>query len=190
MPLFRAAKVLPVVRGGGLAQPGMAAAESRLAAGDWVHIFPEGTRSPDGVSLGAVRKGVGRLVASVPEEAPPPLVVPFVHRGMEGVLPRGAVLPATGQKVGVRDEVQRGGECCKDEYYGSEVEEHRERVAAEAGWLRGCAGGLICSRAVRRHNCPHLLANTHITCSMDANVSGLSLRLTGLLLVIPYTCTD
>ncbi|KAG2448338.1 hypothetical protein HYH02_006920 [Chlamydomonas schloesseri] len=101
VPLFRAAKVLPVVRGGGLAQPGMAAAESRLAAGDWVHIFPEGTRSPDGVTLGAVRKGVGRLVASVPEEAPPPLVVPFVHRGMEGVLPRGAVLPATGQKIDV-----------------------------------------------------------------------------------------
>ncbi|KAG2499894.1 hypothetical protein HYH03_002182 [Edaphochlamys debaryana] len=101
VPLFRAAKVLPVVRGGGLAQPGMAAAEARLAAGDWVHIFPEGTRSRDGVSLGAVRKGVGRLVASLPDDAPPPLVVPFVHRGMEGVMPRGSVLPATGQKIDV-----------------------------------------------------------------------------------------
>ncbi|GLC44447.1 hypothetical protein PLESTB_000468800 [Pleodorina starrii] len=101
VPLFRAAKVLPVVRGGGLAQPGMAAAEGRLAAGDWVHIFPEGTRSPDGVSLGSVRKGVGRLVASVPPGGPPPLVVPFVHRGMEAVMPRGAVLPAVGQQIDV-----------------------------------------------------------------------------------------
>ncbi|EFJ51950.1 hypothetical protein VOLCADRAFT_103147 [Volvox carteri f. nagariensis] len=101
VPLFRAAKVLPVVRGGGMAQPGMAAAEARLAAGEWVHIFPEGTRSPDGVTLGSVRKGVGRLVASVPADAPPPLVVPFVHRGMEDVMPRGAVLPAVGQQIDV-----------------------------------------------------------------------------------------
>ncbi|KXZ56767.1 hypothetical protein GPECTOR_1g691 [Gonium pectorale] len=100
-PFFTAAKVLPVRRGGGLAQPGMAAAEARLAAGDWVHIFPEGTRSPDGRTLGGVRKGVGRLVASVPPGSPPPLLVPFVHRGMEDVLPRGKVLPAAGNKVDV-----------------------------------------------------------------------------------------
>ncbi|GIL73060.1 hypothetical protein Vretimale_4674 [Volvox reticuliferus] len=101
VPLFRAAKVLPVVRGGGLAQPGMVAAESRLAAGDWVHIFPEGTRSPDGVTMGSVRKGIGRLVASLPADAPAPMVVPFVHRGMEDVMPRGAVLPAVGQQIDV-----------------------------------------------------------------------------------------
>lgn len=105
MPLFRAAKVLPVVRGGGLAQPGMVAAEERLAAGDWVHIFPEGTRSADGVTLGSVRKGVGRLVAAMPPDGPPPLVVPFVHRGMENVMPRGAVLPAVGQQVGALESV-------------------------------------------------------------------------------------
>ena len=40
-----------------------AEAEARRAAGDWVHIFPEGTRSRDG-RMGPVRKGVGRLVAS------------------------------------------------------------------------------------------------------------------------------
>lgn len=102
VPFFRAAKVLPIARGGGLAQPGMAAAEARLAAGDWVHLFPEGTRSRDGVTLGPVRKGVGRLVASVPEDRPPPLLLPFVHRGMEGVMPRGKMLPATGQKVSMR----------------------------------------------------------------------------------------
>ncbi|GIL42918.1 hypothetical protein Vafri_745 [Volvox africanus] len=79
----------------------MMAAESRLAAGEWVHIFPEGTRSPDGVTLGSVRKGIGRLVASLPADAPAPLVVPFVHRGMEDVMPRGAVMPAVGQQIDV-----------------------------------------------------------------------------------------
>ena len=33
--------MLPVERGAGLAQPGMRAAEARLAQGDWLHIFPE-----------------------------------------------------------------------------------------------------------------------------------------------------
>lgn len=45
VPLFRAAKVLPVQRGGGMRQPGMLAAEKKLQEGQWVHIFPEGTRS-------------------------------------------------------------------------------------------------------------------------------------------------
>lgn len=50
-------------RGAGLDQAGMRAAEARLAAGDWVHVFPEGTRSRDG-RMGHARKGVGRLVAA------------------------------------------------------------------------------------------------------------------------------
>lgn len=50
-------QTLPVERGKGMDQPGMRAAEQRLAAGDWVHIFPEGTRSPDGRSLGKLRCG-------------------------------------------------------------------------------------------------------------------------------------
>ena len=62
-------QVLPVERGAGLAQPGIRAAEARLASGDWVHIFPEGTRSRDGL-MGPMRKGVGRLVASCSQ---PPL---------------------------------------------------------------------------------------------------------------------
>jgi len=57
---FRAGKVLPVERGAGLDQPGMRAAEALLARGDWVHVFPEGTRSKDG-RVRPARKGVGRL---------------------------------------------------------------------------------------------------------------------------------
>lgn len=102
MPFFRAAKVLPVERGAGMFQPGLAAAEARLRAGDWVHIFPEGTRSKDGARIGPVRKGVGRLVAACARgDAPPPLVVPFVHAGMHEVMPRGALVPRTGKDVRV-----------------------------------------------------------------------------------------
>jgi hypothetical protein len=55
-PLFRAAKVLETERGLGLRQPAMWAAEERLSAGDWVHIFPEGTRSKNGGKvIGKVR---------------------------------------------------------------------------------------------------------------------------------------
>jgi len=101
-PLFTAAKVLPVTRGGGLAQTGMRAAEERLAQGDWVHIFPEGTRSRNPERMLPVRKGVGRLVAAAAEGSQhAPLVVPFVHSGMEGVMPVGSSLPAFDGKVRV-----------------------------------------------------------------------------------------
>lgn len=107
VPFFRAAKVLPVERGAGMRQPGLAAAEARLRAGDWVHIFPEGTRSRDGgASVAPARKGVGRLVAACADASAaatgkPPLVVPFVHAGMADVMPRGALVPRTGQTVRV-----------------------------------------------------------------------------------------
>lgn len=42
------------------------------------------------------RKGVGWLVAQCET---PPLVVPFVHSGMERVIPKGAKLPQLGERV-------------------------------------------------------------------------------------------
>jgi monolysocardiolipin acyltransferase len=71
----------------------MRAALSRLQAGDWVHLFPEGTRSRDPGRMGPVRKGVGWLVASCDR---PPLVLPYAHAGMEEVLPKGALAPRIG----------------------------------------------------------------------------------------------
>eukprot|EP00798_Chlamydomonas_sp_ICE-L_P002724 gene2724-12597_t len=64
IPAFRAAKLLPIQRGGGMRQEGMVAAEHRLQQGDWVHVFPEGTRTRDPNCMGPIRKGVGRLVAA------------------------------------------------------------------------------------------------------------------------------
>jgi monolysocardiolipin acyltransferase len=72
---FQAAKVLPVQRGKGLHQTGMQSAVSKLEAGEWVHLFPEGTRSRDG-NLGDMKMGVGMLVA---DPAITPIVLPFYH---------------------------------------------------------------------------------------------------------------
>lgn len=47
---------------------GMRKAEEVLGRGDWVHIFPEGTRTQDG-RVGPARRGVARLISSC--EQPP-----------------------------------------------------------------------------------------------------------------------
>ena len=56
-------QVLPIDRGQGLQQQGMQAAQQRLSKGDWVHVFPEGTRSLTG-RTGQAKRGVGRLIAA------------------------------------------------------------------------------------------------------------------------------
>ena len=58
---FRNGKTLPVDRKGGVEQPIMNVVASRLAAGDWVHLFPEGRVSYDGQML-PFRRGVGKMV--------------------------------------------------------------------------------------------------------------------------------
>lgn len=94
---FQTTKVLPVERGAGLKQLGMRAAEYQLNQGQWVHIFPEGSRSQDG-NLKPLKIGVGRLIAACSHT---PLVVPIVHSGMDSVHPRGSSIPKPGKKVSV-----------------------------------------------------------------------------------------
>jgi monolysocardiolipin acyltransferase len=62
------------------------------------YVCPYSLCPQNGRGMGPVRKGVGRLVAACGER--PPLVVPFVHSGMEEVMPRGKALPNIGKKVG------------------------------------------------------------------------------------------
>ncbi|KAB2621494.1 tafazzin [Pyrus ussuriensis x Pyrus communis] len=96
---FRSVKVLPVSRGDGIYQKGMDAAISKLNQGGWVHIFPEGSRSRDGgKTMGSSKRGVGRLVLDADNI---PMVVPFVHSGMQDIMPIGASIPRIGNTVTV-----------------------------------------------------------------------------------------
>ena len=59
-----------------------------------VHVFPTGKRDPDSRSLGPLKAGVGKIIASCEQT---PVVVPFYHYGMERIQckARGEVLPIT-----------------------------------------------------------------------------------------------
>ncbi|KAH6805815.1 Phospholipid/glycerol acyltransferase family protein [Perilla frutescens var. frutescens] len=96
---FKYVKVLPVSRGDGIYQKGMDLAISKLNRGGWVHIFPEGSRSRDGgKTMGPAKRGIGRLILDADNT---PVVVPFVHTGMQEVMPVGAKFPRVGKTVTV-----------------------------------------------------------------------------------------
>ncbi|OIW13575.1 hypothetical protein TanjilG_29316 [Lupinus angustifolius] len=96
---FRSLKVLPVARGEGIYQKGMDMAILKLNHGGWVHIFPEGSRSRDGgKTMGSSKRGVGRLVLDGDSM---PIVIPFVHTGMQEIMPIGASFPRIGKMVTV-----------------------------------------------------------------------------------------
>lgn len=96
---FRSVKVLPVSRGDGIYQEGMDMALSKLNNGGWVHIFPEGSRSRDGgKTMGSCKRGVARFVLDGDSM---PIVIPFVHTGMQEIMPIGASIPRIGKMVTV-----------------------------------------------------------------------------------------
>jgi monolysocardiolipin acyltransferase len=96
--VFTAGKAVPIVRGSGLEQPGLAFLEDRLREGAWVHIFPEGgrTRDPRALIGHPFKSGIGRLMTQAQ-----PIVLPFYHYGMHEILPVGAKLPRRGRTVRV-----------------------------------------------------------------------------------------
>nr|GEU46832.1 tafazzin [Tanacetum cinerariifolium] len=94
---FKCVKVLPVSRGEGIYQKGMDVAIAKLNRGGWVHIFPEGSRSRDGGrTTGSIKRGTARLVLDADNA---PMVVPFVHVGMQEIMPIGATFPRVGKTV-------------------------------------------------------------------------------------------
>ncbi len=94
--IFTAGKCVPVVRGGGVGQDGFQFLSDRLAAGAWIHIFPEGgrTRDPRALMQAPFKLGIGRLI-----DETHPIALPFYHHGMQGVLPLGSSRPRAGQRV-------------------------------------------------------------------------------------------
>eukprot|EP00887_Chlorella_sp_A99_P007893 scaffold20.g7893.t1 len=98
---FQSGKVLPIVRGEGLGQPIMRAVAGEVAAGRWLHIFPEGKVNYTG-TLGPLRWGVGKVICDVLRKTDrDPIVLPFYHSGMGRVLPKRGRLPRAGNHVHV-----------------------------------------------------------------------------------------
>jgi monolysocardiolipin acyltransferase len=117
--VFTAGKGVPIVRGSGMGQPGLRFLADRLRESEWVHIFPEGTRTrdPDSLMAPSFKPGIGRLMAEAR-----PIALPFYHYGMHEVLPVGAKLPRRGKTVRL--------------VFGEPIdcdEVHLRRIAAEEG---------------------------------------------------------
>ena len=76
--------MVPIVRGWGVYQPAMNFLQSRLDAGGWVNVFPEGKVNWPREDM-RLKWGVGRLVADC--QAKKLMVLPVYHHGMASVLP-------------------------------------------------------------------------------------------------------
>jgi len=102
-----AGQVLPIWRGGGIDQKLLLDFARHLGAGQWCHIFPEagvwqnnelGGRRCDDNSLspkGKFKWGAAKLIAHAPRR---PVVIPFVHRGIEVLLPQDPITRKTRMK--------------------------------------------------------------------------------------------
>ncbi|EKX55274.1 hypothetical protein GUITHDRAFT_156767 [Guillardia theta CCMP2712] len=111
-------QALPIRRGGGVDQPLLFDVARELAAGRWVHVFPEARvvqsctigldpltrRTADELrEMGRLKWGVGKLIAHSPVT---PIIIPLYHKGMAGVMPQKnrllSVFPRGGGYVVVR----------------------------------------------------------------------------------------
>lgn len=98
---FQSGKTLPIQRGGGTDQPIMRTVAAEVARGCWVHIFPEGKVNYTG-RVGPLRWGVGKLVCDARARSDrDPVVLPFYHSGMGGVMPKHKRVPRAGNEVRV-----------------------------------------------------------------------------------------
>ena len=104
---FSLGKAVPVQRGGGLHQKGVAELQFALNRGEWLHIFPEGRTWQEGGSplrdqegrwcsasgrcsepyarVGPLKWGVGKFLANARVL---PIVLPYYHMGMQPIVPQ------------------------------------------------------------------------------------------------------
>lgn len=112
-----AGKTLPIWRGGGINQKLLWDFATKVAQGEWCHIFPEGgvwqrdtlggRNNDKDENIGKLKWGVGKLIAHAPVT---PVVIPFFHIGMETVIPQnqetrltqGLPIPRPGHNVTLR----------------------------------------------------------------------------------------
>ncbi len=108
--IFRNYGAFPVKRGAH-DEEAWAKGKEVIARGDWLGMFPEGTRSFDG-TLGEFHTGAIRMAieARVP-------IVPIVTTGLEKVLPKGGLF----FKIGTPVSMLVGKPITYEEYYDSEL---------------------------------------------------------------------
>lgn len=95
---FLSTGMLPLDRSGGKAsEAALKTGLEVLNRGDWLGIYPEGTRSPD-ARLYRGRTGIARMILECEQ---PVQVVPIVMVGAEKIMPIGAKRPKPG-RVGIR----------------------------------------------------------------------------------------
>ena len=112
-----AGKTLPIWRGGGINQKLLWDFATKIAQGEWCHIFPEGgvwqgntlggRSNGKEKEFGKLKWGIGKLIAHAPIT---PIVIPFFHMGMEKVIPQnqktrlteGLPIPRPGHNVTLR----------------------------------------------------------------------------------------
>lgn len=96
--LFSLGKIVPVVRGLGVHQPGVDFCSRRLLEGAWIHVFPEGRVNLSKAPM-RLKWGVGRLLADCPLRV---TLLPIFHLGLDDVLPnKTPYLPRIGKRVTV-----------------------------------------------------------------------------------------
>lgn len=80
---FSAGMVIPVERGLGINQEGMAKAKSLLCSGEWVHVFPEGKVADTAMAINLpLRWGLADLVLDYHQQTgTTPIIVPIVIKG-------------------------------------------------------------------------------------------------------------
>jgi monolysocardiolipin acyltransferase len=137
--VFSAGRCVPVVRGWGESQPGMAFLRDRLREGDWVHLFPEGgrTREPDARLRRPFKGGIGRLL-----DETRPVALGLCHHGMAHVLPIGAKFPSRGHTVTVRFGEPTWCDEAFVERLAPGAPDAPTRWVALAGWAESTLAGL------------------------------------------------
>lgn len=128
--IYSGGRCVPIIRGGGLEQPGFDFLIERLKNGEWVHIFPEGgrTRDPNALMQKDFKVGIGKLMW-----AANPVVMPLYHYGMHEVLPIGTALPKRGNQVHIHF-----GEATTidDTWWFNRLGAHKEHVQPHTAWKK------------------------------------------------------